>query len=210
MKFNLNDFVTVKLTKKGKLIYYQKALESKQKYVEKLKEWNNWQSISKQKPKEYEEITSYLNKKSDKYFEQKIAGLQEDGTITIPLTQLINIFGSSLFFEKRAKVLKEKMIIDVNSSTRKLFPPEENKVLEIISLQDQISLRLTEYGASLLKERDYKGQINDNNEVLLTVFNMIKYLYQDTDTYHAQIAQEVSTIPKQKNSKFHILVRKIS
>ena len=210
MKFNLNDFVTVKLTKKGKLIYYQKALESKQKYVERLKKWNNWQSISKQKPKEYTEITSYLNKKSDKYFEQKIAGLQEDGTITIPFTQLINIFGSSLFFEKRAKVLKEKMIIDVNSSTRKLFPPEENKVLEIISLQDQISLRLTEYGASLLRERDYKGQINDNNEVLLTVFNMIKYLYQDTDTYHAQIAQEVSTIPKQKNSKFHILVRKIS
>ena len=149
------------------------------------------------------------NKKSDKYFEQKIAGLQEDGTITIPFTQLINIFGSSLFFEKRAKVLKEKMIIDVNSSTRKLFPPEENKVLEIISLQDQISLRLTEYGASLLKERDYKGQINDNNEVLLTVFNMIKYLYQDADTYHAQIAREVSTIPKQKNSKFHMLVRKI-
>lgn len=209
MKFNLNDFVTVKLTKKGKLIYYQKALESKQKYVEKLKEWNNWQSISKQKPKEYEEITSYLNKKSDKYFEQKIAGLQEDGTITIPLTQLINIFGATLLFEKRAKVLKEKMIIDVNSSTRKLFPPEENKVLEIISLQDQISLRLTEYGASLLKERDYKGQINDNNEVLLTVFNMIKYLYQDADTYHAQIAREVSTIPKQKNSKFHMLVRKI-
>ena len=125
MKFNLNDFVTVKLTKKGKLIYYQKALESKQKYVERLKKWNNWQSISEQKPKEYEEITSYLNKKSDKYFEQKIAGLQEDGTITIPFTQLINIFGSSLFFEKRAKVLKEKMIIDVNSSTRKLFPPEE-------------------------------------------------------------------------------------
>ena len=209
MKFNLNDFVTVKLTKKGKLIYYQKALESKQKYVERLKEWNNWQSISKQKTKEYTEITSYLNKKSDKYFEQKIAGLQEDGTITISFTQLINIFGSSLFFEKRAKVLKEKMIIDVNSSTRKLFPPEENKVLEIISLQDQISLRLTEYGASLLKERDYKGQINDNNEVLLTVFNMIKYLYQDADTYHAQIAREVSTIPKQKNSKFHMLVRKI-
>lgn len=209
MKFNLNDFVTVKLTKKGKLIYYQKALESKQKYVERLKKWNNWQSISEQKPKEYEEITSYLNKKSDKYFEQKIAGLQEDGTITIPLTQLINIFGATLLFEKRAKVLKEKMIIDVNSSTRKLFPPEENKVLEIISLQDQISLRLTEYGASLLKERDYKGQINDNNEVLLTVFNMIKYLYQDADTYHAQIAREVSTIPKQKNSKFHMLVRKI-
>lgn len=31
MKFNLNDFVTVKLTKKGKLIYYQKALESLRK-----------------------------------------------------------------------------------------------------------------------------------------------------------------------------------
>ena len=60
MKFNLNDFVTVKLTKKGKLIYYQKALESKQKYVERLKKWNNWQSISEQKPKEYEEIYSII------------------------------------------------------------------------------------------------------------------------------------------------------
>ena len=209
MKFNLNDLVTVKLTKKGKLIYYQKALESKQRYVEKLKEWNHWQSIAEQKPKEYAEIVSYLNQKSDKFFKEKTAIIQEDGTITIPFIQLINIFGSALFFEKRAKVVKEKMIIDVNSSTRKLFPPEENKVLEIISLQDQISLRLTEYGASLLKTRDYKGKIN-NNEVLITGFNIIKYLYQDTDEYHAEIAREVSTIPKQKNSKFHILTRKIS
>ena len=210
MKFNLNDFVTVKLTKKGKLIYYQKALESKQKYVERLKEWNNWQSISEQKPKEYTEITSYLNKKSDKYFEQKIAGLQEDGTITIPFTQLINIFGSSLFFEKRAKVLKEKMIIDVNSSIRKYFPPEENKLLEMISLQDHLSLQLTDYGASLLRMRNYKGQISDHNIVQISLYDMIKYLYQDTDEYYRKIAQEVSTIPKQKVNKLEMIMRKIS
>ena len=209
MKFDLNDFVTVRLTRKGKLIYYQKALESKQRYVDRLKELNNWQSTEKYPYKKHMEIVNYLNEKSDKYYEQQTDRLEKDGTITLPLIQVINTFGAALFFGKRTKVLKDKIVIDVNSSIRKYFPPEENKLLEMISLQDHLSLQLTDYGASLLRMRNYKGQINDNNEVLLTVFNMIKYLYQDTDTYHAQIAWEVSTIPKQKNSKFPMLVRKI-
>lgn len=210
MKFDLNDFVTVRLTRKGKLIYYQKALESKQRYVDRLKELNNWQSTEKYPYKKHMEIVNYLNEKSDKYYEQQTDRLEKDGTITLPLIQVINTFGAALFFGKRTKVLKDKIVIDVNSSIRKYFPPEENKLLEMISLQDHLSLQLTDYGASLLRMRNYKGQISDHNIVQISLYDMIKYLYQDTDEYYRKIAQEVSTIPKQKVNKLEMIMRKIS
>lgn len=202
MKFNLNDLATVKLSKKGMLIYYKKALESKENYLKHLKEWNNWDDLSQAKAEEIANIENYLQKRSQQYFQQITCRLQKKGTLTIPLDEMIEIFGPELARDSRMRLFKESsVIIDINSGTRKLFPPEEKPEFESISLRDQLLLELTEFGVFLLRKNGYQGPIYETKEALISIFDMMRFMNHNIKQYGSDYdilaSQKVSWETKQ-------------
>ena len=211
MKFYLNDLVTVKLSKKGMLMYYKKAQESKEKYIEQLKEWNGWQDISCKSSKDYSEIVNYLFERGHNYLVKRTNSLQKDGTLLAPLDEIIEMFGSALSLDKKVELFQDlTMTIDLNSGSRKLFPPEENKVLETISLQDQIHLQLTEFGSLTLRKNGYQGIIYENGEVAISLLDIMRYLNQNVKQcggVHDVLQTRAASTIKKKDST---LSRKIS
>lgn len=215
MKFQLNDLVTVKLSKKGMLIYYKKAQESKEKYIESLKKWNGWQDISCKSLKEYSEIVGYLFERGHSYLTKKTEHLKKDGTLLAPLDEIIEIFGSTLSLDGKLELFQNSTItIDLNSSTRKLFPPEENKMLETISFQDQILLQLTEFGTITLRKNGYQGVINETGEVAITVLDIMRYLNKNIkqcgSIYDVLATRVVSVVSIKEYQKDLTFSKKIS